>query len=120
MKRSLSLLPLLLLLASCAAIAPGSDPVLVNAERTTAVAIDAVDTYLQWEFDNRETLSAIPEIRETADYLRRNAPTWFETAREITKSYKVNRTEYNRANLNTAMNVLNRAIIQAQRYLPKK
>jgi hypothetical protein len=121
MKRHLSVLSTLVFIcfaSGCAGIAPGHDPVVVNAERATVLALDTVDTFLAWEFQNREAFASVPEIRESANYLRRNAPAWFETARDLTKSYKQNRTEQNKANLGTVIAILQRATRQANAYLP--
>jgi len=107
-----------LFLVSCAGIAPGHDPVVVNAERTTVLALDAVDTFLLWEFENRAALAAVPEIRERADYLRRHAPEWFATARDVTRAYKQNRTAANKVNLDTVIAILKRAVAEANQYLP--
>jgi hypothetical protein len=109
---------LLLLWVGCAGIAPGHDPVVVNAERTTVLALDAVDTFVRWECEHRAALADVPEIKEAADYLRRNAPEWFATARELTRSYKLNPTEANGVNLEAAIGVLRRVILQLDNYLP--
>ena len=109
---------MVLFAVSCASVAPGHDPVVVNAERTTVLALDAVYTFLLWENQNRAALAAVPEIKASADYLRRNAPTWFATARDLTRAYKSNRTEQNKANLNTVIAILERAVAQANQYLP--
>jgi hypothetical protein len=111
------MLPLSLGLTGCATIQPGNDPVVVNAERTTQLALDVFDTFLRWEYDNRLTLSATPEVRKAADHIRANGQDWLVTARTMTKAYKQNRTAQNKANLETAITVMRVAIDQARHYL---
>ena len=67
----------LALLMNCAIIQPGNDKLVVNAERTTKLALESFDTFLKWEFDNREVLSPIPEIRASADRIRSTAQAGF-------------------------------------------
>ena len=112
-----AMLPLSLALVGCSSIQPGNDPVVVNAERTTQLAVDVFDTFLQWEYDNRQTLSATPEIRKAADFIRTYGQDWLLTARSMTKAYKQNRTPENKANLDTAVSVLRTGIAEAQKYL---
>jgi hypothetical protein len=114
-----AMLPLSLALVGCSSIQPGNDPVVVNAERTTQLAVDVFDTFLQWEYDNRQTLSATPEIRKAADFIRSHGPDWLQTARSMTRAYKQNRTPENKVNLETATTVLRTGIAEAQKYLGK-
>ena len=112
-----ALVPLSLVLVGCSAIQPGNDPVVVNAERTTQLAVDVFDTFLKWEYDNRQALSVTPEVRKTADFIRGKGQDWLVTARSMTKAYKQNRTPENQANLDTAMAVLRMAVTEARHYL---
>lgn len=112
-----AMVPLSLMLVGCGSIQPGHDPVVVNAERTTQLAVDVFDTFLQWEYANREALSATPEVRQSADFIRARGQDWLVTARSMTQAYKRNRTPENKANLDTAMAVLRAGITQARHYL---
>jgi hypothetical protein len=112
-----AMVPLSLLLVGCGSIQPGNDPVVVNAERTTQLAVDVFDTFLQWEYSNRQALSATPEVRQSADFIRAKGQDWLVTARSMTQAYKQNRTPENKANLETAMAVLRSAIGEARHYL---
>jgi hypothetical protein len=97
-------LALLFVLAACSTLTPGADPVVVNAERTTALAADTFDTFLHVEYNNRAQLAAIsPAIHTYAEVLRRNGQTWLQTARALTKTYEANRTAQNKASLQTAV-----------------
>jgi hypothetical protein len=106
-----------LLGTGCSSIAPGNDPLVVNAERTTTLAVDTFDLFVKWEYDNRTVLSKVPQIRKAADRIRTQAPTWLSTARNLTKAYKANRTLENKANLETAITVLRTALAEARVYL---
>lgn len=111
-------LPILIaFLAGCAAIQPGSDATVVNAERTTQVAYNAFDSFFHLERVNEAYIKAnAPEVHRFANSLRQNAPNWLSTARILTKTYKQNRTPENKANLETAIHVLEAAIAQVQVY----
>lgn len=107
---------LALTLLGCASIAPGSDPVVVNAERTTTLALEVFDAFLSWEYTNREVLSSRPEIKKVADVIRRDGINWLETSRRLTKAYKANRNDQNKANLETAVSVLSAALSEVRIY----
>jgi hypothetical protein len=100
-------------------VAPGHDAVVVNAERTTQLAVDTFDVFLKWEHDNRTTLSSVPEIRKVADQIRDDGESWLTTARAMTRAYKENRTPENKANLQTAVAVLRTALDKARLYLER-
>ncbi len=107
-------------LTSCAEITVGADSVVVNAERTTALAVDTFDSFLQFEYSNRAQLAAVsPGIHTYAEVIRRNGQQWLMSARTLTRAYKEHRTAENKANLETAIAVLQTAITQAQMYLAK-
>ena len=116
MKRS----PLLIvaLLAGCAQLQIGADPIVVNAERTEKLAFDTVDSFLQFEKTNQTAIKqSAPDVHKYAETLRRNFPMWMFTARSLTNAYKANRTDQNKASLLTAVAVLTTAQIQVQQYI---
>lgn len=117
-RTSLATAVAILFIAGCATIEPGNDKLVVQAERTTKLALETFDTLLKWEYDNREVLSPIPEIRASADRIRERGPGWLKTARTLTKAYKENRTDENKAALETWVALLRAAIKEAQGYLP--
>lgn len=107
-----------LALQGCATLVPNADPVVVNAERTTALAKDTFDTLLHVEFDNRAALGQVsPEIHRYAEVVRRNGTNWLQSARVLTQSYKLNRTPENKASLQTAIAVLQTAMTESNKYL---
>lgn len=118
-------------LNGCASVAPGSDPVVVNAERTVTVAADSFDTFLKSEYETRDALKAASpaayrEVHGFAEYLRASvddrgprAKQWLKSARVLTAAYKTNRTPANKANLQTILNTITAAMAEAQKYLLK-
>jgi hypothetical protein len=109
-----------LFLISCASITPGNDPVVVNAERITALGADTFDTFLHFEADNSGALKTVsPDIHKFAEALRRNGQTWLLTARSLTKAYKLNKTPENKTSLQTALAVISEAVAQANNYVAR-
>lgn len=118
MKTKLSILPIvLLLLASCSTIIPGNDPVLVSAERTTSLAFDTFDSFFALERAQEVYVKAnLPEVHKFANSLRVNAPKYLASARATTEAYRLNRDDQNKANLGTAIAILQTALSQVQVY----
>jgi len=107
-----------ILLYGCAGIAPGNDPVVVDAEKSTSVFVETLNTFFQLEYQNRDLIKAkLPQVHQYAEVMRLNAPTWIATARDLTKTYKTNRTPDNKANLQTAIATLTKALTDLQYYL---
>jgi hypothetical protein len=101
----------------CSGIQPGNDPVVVDAEKTTSIAVETLNTFFKLEFDNQALiLERAPAIHTYANYARRNSPQWIASARALTITYKTNRTPENKANLETALAVLSEAIAQVSKY----
>lgn len=116
------LLSSVLLLAACQAVQPGADPVVVNAERDTRLAADTFDLLVHTEYDQRANLQSVDpklagSVKAGADYIRKNAQRWLQSARVVTQAYKYNRTAQNKANVQTALATLSTAVSQAQSYL---
>ena len=119
MKTQRTITPILvaLFLIGCASIQPGNDPVVVNAERSTNVAFETINTFLQIEYTNQAWVKAnAPQIHTYANYLRGHAKQWVASATDLIGAYKHNRTPENKASLQTAVAVLTTAEVQAQKY----
>lgn len=114
----LSLLTIIaLLFASCAVIQPGNDPVLVNAERTTAAAYTTFDSFLALERSQDALVKVTaPEVHKFANNLRANGKNWLQTARAETEAYRSHRTAANKADLNTIIAILQTALSQITVY----
>src|ERR1700726_3476877 len=102
----------------CATVQTGSDPVVVDAERATTIALATMDTFLQIEWNNKALLLKVnPAIHSYAEYIRLNGQHYLQTARALTLAYKNNRSATNAASLSTAIALLNSINAQAQTYI---
>jgi len=107
----------LLLMSGCAGILPGNDPVLVNAERTTALAYTSFDSFFALERNQDAFVKAnLPQVHKFANDLRRNAPQYLASARSATEAYRLNRSAENKATLDTLIAVLTNAMAQIGTY----
>lgn len=86
---ALALVPVLLACLGGCGVAPGEDPVLVNAERTVAASFAAANGFVVTEKQNEATVKAkLPAVHAAAERLRRDGPKLFRDARVATKAYK--------------------------------
>lgn len=108
------------------ATAVKGDPVVVNAEKTAAIAKDTFDEFLKLEYEHRELLlKNAPQIHAFAQTLRHranpgdppNAIKWIQTLRRVTLAYKYNRSAENKANVSTALETVAEALSQANQYI---
>lgn len=107
-----------LMMTGCATVEDGNSVVVVNAERSVKIAAETIDTFLKLEYENQAIYEAIsPGIHKFANELRKNAPSYITNVRTLTKAFKANRTEENKANLTTAVAVLEAALREAQTHL---
>lgn len=86
-----TLLAITVLLTACDTlrVAPGHDPLLVNAERLASSAFHTVDTFPRIEYENRfELIQIEPEIHVVAEDLRENFPPAIRHLRLATEEYK--------------------------------
>lgn len=110
----------ILLSMGCATVQEGSDPVVVRVEQATKIAVDTIDAFLLSEYQNRAAFRMISQdVEKFANVLRREVPQAALSVRELTKVYKSTRTAENRANLMTALAVLQTAANEAARYLAR-
>jgi len=96
--------PAIVLLPGCAwfsPVEPGSESLVVNAERVAILSFTMVDTFLEWEHNNRAALP--PNVTEAADALRDNFPPAYIAFRTATKTYKLTRSVADREEMNTTM-----------------
>lgn len=107
------LLALLLVIGfcGCTTLQPGADPLVVNAERSIEVSRVTLDAFLKFEFSNREKCPA--EVQAAAEAIRVKAPEWFRRAHRVKLAYKQNRGPDQKADLLTALAVLQTAASEA-------
>lgn len=73
-------------LVGCASIAPGSDPVVVNTERTLKISVAVYDTGLDWVRANAATLS--PSALAIAEKVRVEFPPAYRAVDTALQAYK--------------------------------
>lgn len=116
-KLQLPVIVLAMLLGACATILPGNDPVLVNSERVTSLSYTTFDSFFALERQQEAYVKAnLPEVHRFANSLRVHAPKYLASARAATEAYRLNRDEQNKANLQTAIAILQTALSQVQVY----
>src|SRR5438034_168669 len=100
---TIPLLILALLLASglgCGGIKPGSDPVVVNAERAEEVSLAAIDVFLKVEADNHDFFKAkAPAVTKAANDLRREVPVAWRDYRTALDAYRATKAPAERTAL---------------------
>ena len=104
-------------LMGCSTLNTGADPVVVRAEQTSQIAFSLIDRFLKWEYDNRAILPQ--DVRQSARQMRQHAPEALITLKTLTKAYKKNRTEAGKADLLTALAVVEALQSQAIEILAK-
>jgi|GEM_PF-1953429 hypothetical protein len=92
------------------------DRVLYDADFAIATAYDGLHAFVKWEYDNRQALSGTPEIKQAADKIRAGASDWFKSAIAVRDSYAGNPTTETRSALQKALDTLQAAIAEANRY----
>lgn len=110
-----------MLITGCRALAPGGayngDQVLYNADLTIATSYDVVHSFVLWEYQNRAALSGAPQIKEYANSLRAQYPTWHKAALAARSAYAISKSSANSTALQQALDVLREAIRQANQWL---
>ena len=77
------------LFTGCATVAPGNDPVLVNAERNLNVAVKSLDALFKTDYQNWQVIDpAIPGWKAAVNALRITAPPVIDAADASIKAYR--------------------------------
>lgn len=118
----LLLIPLLVFLGGCAAVAPGNDPVIVNAERTISDARSTFALLTKTEYDTYPALKAAnptvaAQIRTFTNKVRTNQKQWLQTATDLKDSYAANKNDTTKSDLEKALAILTAATVEATRYV---
>jgi hypothetical protein len=98
----------------CSAIAPGSDPIVVNAQRTMSASFDIVDAFLRWEHINRGKVDN--EVTKAADDIRVKFPTSLEATKAVLRVYKETKSSDSKATLETWLATLREIESHARRF----
>jgi len=91
MKAGIAIMALLVavLFTACATVAPGNDPVLVNAERNLNVAVKSLDALFATDYENWQVIDpAIPGWKAAVNALRIAAPPVIDAADGSIKAYR--------------------------------
>lgn len=109
-------------LSACAyKVAPGADPVVVQAEAAAEKATRNVDAFLLWEYNNHDLLrSSYPDVCAAADLLRETAPLVITELRSATKAYKLSRGTENSSRLKEALSALDLLLATVEQYYKQK
>lgn len=118
MKNRFFLVPLILILmAGCSTVAPGSDPILVNAQRTAQSAHQTFDLLFKVERENEAYVKRYaPSVHDGVNAIRRQAPQAEDNLWEAIEAYRTNRTAENKASLNTYLATLQKLLDEAAQY----
>lgn len=113
------LIAFLMLVSGCSSIAPGSDPIVVNAQRSMSASFDLVDAFLRWEHANRHAVTR--DVTDAADIIRTKFPPAFEATKSVLAAYRSNKTPESKADLMTWLATLRELEAQARvYYAPRK
>lgn len=102
-----------------AAVAEGSDPIVVHAQRAQNYALDTFNEFLLFEKENRALLND-PAIKAAADNIRANYKQWDDDLSVAIKAYQLARTQENANRMDMALSVLHQAIAIARHYIVTK
>jgi hypothetical protein len=92
------------------------DRVLYDCDFAIATAYDALHSAVKLEYDLRQAGQTSPEFKAVADKIRAGAPGWFKSAVAVRDAYAKSPTLENRTALQKALDVLQQAIAEANRY----
>ncbi len=88
-----------------------------HAELAITTSYDMIRTYVTWEYQNRAALKHLPQIRASADQMRRDAPGWFRSAHALHDAYKVEPSEANKTALQNILALLRAALTEAANWM---
>lgn len=88
-----------------------------NADLTIVTSQDFLQAFVKWEFDNRAALAGTPEIKQSADAVRKGAKQWISSAIRLREAYAANPTPGNQAALVSALDILHQALTEAAGYM---
>jgi len=116
-----AVLAAVVLITACPYIKPGEDPVLVNSERSLAVATDSIDALFKVDYQYGPVIDAkVPGWKGAVNELRLRAPSILEAANAAVKAYRAGLTLYRadptqitQAQLNALANDLGTKIVAA-------
>ena len=86
-----------------AAVEPGNDPIVVNAERVAAASLASFEAVVKYDHENLAVMKQYaPGVHATIQKLRKEFPPAWRQFRAATKTYKASRTVDNEDALSNA------------------
>lgn len=90
---------------------------LYNADLAIVTAYNTLDGFVSWEKQNQAILAQWPQIHQTANNIRTNAPKWIHSAVVARDAYQSSASSTNATALTTTLSVLSAAVSQATTYV---
>lgn len=104
----------LLTITGCHSLDPAGvylgDKKAYDADLLISSSYETAHSFVLWEYQNRATLSKLPQIKEYADTLRVQYPTWHKAAVAARNAYLAAKTDTNATALAQALAVLRQAV----------
>lgn len=98
-------------------IAPGADPLVVQAEALYTQAPEVMHDFVSWEYRNRAVVS--PDVTAAADLVREFGEHYTEQLKAATRAYKAARTPGHKIDVQAAINTLQGLLDDARSYYQK-
>lgn len=112
---------LLMFVVSCGHLASDGpykgDKFLYETDNTIVTSFEMLHSFVSWEYSNRTILAGHPEIKASADVVRKNAKRWRDSAIALRKAYAANPTQENKDALTTSIKVIQTALTEATSYI---
>ncbi len=93
------------------------DKLLFEAETTIVTSYDLVNTFTQWEYENRARLTKWPGIYAGAQKMRADYPQWYQSANALRDAYASTRDVETGKKLATTLALLRAALNEAAGYM---
>lgn len=90
--------------------------VLFHADQLVGTSYQAMNSFTQWELDNRATLAQWPAIKECADVVRLNGEKWEQALIDCREAYAAHPSAQTKSALLSAVAVIETALSKAKSF----
>ena len=98
-------------LVGCSTVAPGNDPLIVHAQQAKASYIYTADTFLRFEYENRNSIwKKTTEVKKIADRIREQTPEILRLTDEAIARYKAYKMNVNQVELIDRITIITQTI----------